>query len=242
MLSIFCREGARSRGGGENPVFGSGGVLCLPAPLPQARRMPPRFCALPSPGPVFFCYCFAVRHGSTVALPLSSLSSCPSSPLACSLSWQTPTTLHFSLWATSVPVARRSLPRLAPSVRASPRGTACTGTLSCSAQAPNVAPAKGGFYDAPVRRGSTGPAACSAGTRCAASGALLLPPSATYTSGKTPVPRRSPADSALSASWYPPRPRPPYAFILPPLVALFVRSFAPFRTQKRRSLTAAPSE
>lgn len=125
--------------------------------------------------------------------------------LLLALSWQAPTALHFAPLATTVPAARRSSPRLAPSVRASPRGTACTGTLSCFAQALNVVPVKGGFYGAPVLPGSIGPAACSADTRYSASGALLPPPVATYTCGKTPAPLRSPAAPALSAFWCLPR-------------------------------------
>ena len=187
------------------------------------------------PRPRLFLLYFCRAALLAVALPLSALISCPSYPFACSLSWQAPTALCFTPWATTFPAARRSLPRLAPSVRASPRGTACTGTLSCFAQAPNVVPAKGGFCGAPAPPGSIGPAACSADTRCAASGALLPPPVATYTCDKTPVPRRSPAAPALSVPLYPPRSRPPYALILPCPVAHFVRSLTARWTQKRRS-------
>ena len=204
-------------------------------PLPQVRRMPPRSRDLLSLGPVSFCFMFCRAALLAVSLSLPALSSCPSSPLAFSLLLQSSTAFRFVPWVTTVPAARRSFPRLAPSVRASPRGTVCIGTLNCFAQAPNVAPVKGGFYGAPALPGSIGPAACSADTRCAASGALLPPPFATYTCGKTPVPRRSPAAPALSSSWYPPRLRPPYAFILPCLVAHFVRSFASRWTQKMRS-------
>ena len=178
------------------------------------------------PGPVYL-FCVPPPAALLLVAPLlPALSSCPSSPLACSLFRQAPTALRFVPGVTTVPVARRSLPRLAPPVRASPRGTACIGTPSCSVQAPNVVPVKGGFCGAPALPGSIGPAACIAGTRCAAFPAPSPPPVATYTSGKTPGPRRSPAAPALSAPWYPPRLRPPYAFILPCLVAHFVRSFA----------------
>ena len=212
---------------------------------PSTAAGPPKAAALSRsthPGPVSFCCVFCRAALLLVALPLSALISCPSSPLACSLSWQSPTAFRFAPGATTVPAALRSLPRLALSVRVSPRGTACTGTLSCFVQAPNVVPVKGGFCDAPVLPGSIGPAACIADTRCAA---IPAPPPllvATYTCGKTPVLLRSPAAPVLSASWYPPRLRPPYALILPRAVVHFVRSFAACWTQKRRSLTAAPSE
>ena len=160
---------------------------------------------LPAPGPVSFGCIFCRAALLAVALLLSGSISCPSSPLACSLFWHAPTAFRFAPWATTVPAARRSLPRLAPSVRASPRGTACTDTLSCSAQAPNVAPAKGGFCGAPALPGSIGPGACIAGTRCAAILAPAPPPVATYTYDKTPVLRRSPAAPALSVLWYLPR-------------------------------------
>lgn len=187
------------------------------------------------PRPRLFLLCFCRAALLLVALPLSALIFCPSSTLACSLSWPAPTTPRFAPRATTVPEARRSLPRLAPSVRASPRGTACTGTLSCFAQSPNVAPVKGGFCGALALPGSIGPAACSAGTRCAAILAPAPPPVATYTCDKMPVPRRSPAAPALSASLYPPRLRPPYALILRRAVVHFVRSFTACWTQKRRS-------
>lgn len=192
------------------------------ATLSQSARPRPRlflFYVLPR--------CSAPRRSAaprSELLPV--LSSCSS------LSRQPPAAFRSAPGATTVPEARRSLPRLAPSVRASPRGTACTGTLSCFAQAPNVVPVKGGFCGAPALPGSIGPSACIAGTRCAVILSPAPPPVATYTCGKTPVLRRSPAAPALSASWYPPRPRPPYAFILPPLVAHFVRSLLPVGRKK----------